>query len=173
MYTSFWIYQIGKRLPKPFSKTRSTIKHLKICMRPWIRRYQLFLSRNVENQFWHMLGGPGLAADGWLTSAVFLFFAFGVYNIFIFCVWRLQYFYFLHLQYYYFYVYSKRKRAFRRAILRVLCKGVCCCVSCRLGWSWTRFSGDCMLRQRDFANCDGMLEGSLRRKHKPHDGLTR
>ena len=45
--------------------------------------------------------GAGLAADGWLTSAVFLFFAFGVYNIFIFCVWRLQYFYFLRLQYYY------------------------------------------------------------------------
>ena len=71
-------------------------------MRPWIRRYQLFLSKNVENQFWHMLGGPGLAADGWLTSAVFCFFVFGVYNIFIFCVWRLQYSYFLRLQYYYF-----------------------------------------------------------------------
>ena len=42
-----------------------------------------------------------LAADGWLTSAVFLFFAFGVYNIFIFCVWRLQYLYFLRLRYYY------------------------------------------------------------------------
>ena len=46
--------------------------------------------------------GAGLAADGWLTSAVFLFFAFGVYNICIFCVWRLQYLYFLRLQYLYF-----------------------------------------------------------------------
>ena len=43
MYASFWIYQIGKRLPKPFSKTRITTHKLKNCMRPWIRSYQCFL----------------------------------------------------------------------------------------------------------------------------------
>ena len=91
-----------QKVAKTFFKNTKYYKNMKIYMRPWIPRYQSFLSKNVENQFWHMLGGPGLAADGWLTSAVFLFFAFGVYNIFIFCVWRLQYFYFLRLQYYYF-----------------------------------------------------------------------
>ena len=58
-------------------------------MRPWIRRYLVFLGlcprRATE--------GQGLAADGWLTSAVFLFFAFGVYNIFIFCVYNIIIFY--------------------------------------------------------------------------------
>ena len=33
-----------KRLPIKHSKTRNTITNLKICMRPWIRRYQLFSS---------------------------------------------------------------------------------------------------------------------------------
>ena len=43
MSTSFWIYQIGKRSSIKHSKTRNTTKNLKICMRPWIRSYQLFL----------------------------------------------------------------------------------------------------------------------------------
>ena len=97
MCAIFWIYQIGKRSSIKHSKTRNTTKNLKICMRPWIRSYQLFLDFCPRRAF---LAAPG---SSWqlLASAVFLFFAVGVYNIFSFCAWRLQYS-FLRLQYYYF-----------------------------------------------------------------------
>ena len=66
MCAIFWIYQIGKRSSIKHSKTRNTTKNLKICMRPWIRSYQLFLDFCPRRAFlaapgssWQLLAAPG------------------------------------------------------------------------------------------------------------------
>ena len=65
MCAIFWIYQIGKRSSIKHSKTRNTTKNLKICMRPWIRSYQLFLDFCPRRAFlaapgssWQLLAAP-------------------------------------------------------------------------------------------------------------------